>query len=94
MYVYQWICFSFHFLSDRHEACQLECAQWKAHCTAQVRWCSPILSVGYVGGGQILSVLRYVKAIDKVGTVSARQFLEAAANEGDSILFYTVYKFF
>lgn len=44
--------------------------------------------------GQILSALRYVKAVDKVDTVSARQFLEAAANEDDRMLFYTVYKFF
>ncbi len=34
-----------------------------------------------------------MKAIDKVDTVSARQFLEAAANEDDRMLFYTVYKF-
>lgn len=44
--------------------------------------------------GQILSALRYVKAVDKVDSVSARQFLEAAANEDDKMLFYTVYKFF
>lgn len=44
--------------------------------------------------GQILSALRYVKAMEKVDTVSARQFLEAAANEDDKMLFYTVYKFF
>ena len=44
--------------------------------------------------GQILSALRYVKAMEKVDSVSARQFLEAAANEDDKILFYTVYKFF
>ena len=44
--------------------------------------------------GQILSALRYVKATDKVDTVSARQFLEAAANEDDRMLFYTVYKLF
>ena len=44
--------------------------------------------------GQILSAVRYVKAMDKVDSVSARQFLEAAANEDDKMLFYTVYKFF
>ena len=44
--------------------------------------------------GQILSALRFVKASDKVDTVSARLFLEAAANEDDRMLFYTVYKFF
>ena len=44
--------------------------------------------------GQILSALRYVKAMEKVDSVSARQFLEAAANEDDKMLFYTVYKFF
>lgn len=44
--------------------------------------------------GQLLSALRYVKATGKVDSVSARQFLEAAANEDDKMLFYTVYKFF
>ena len=44
--------------------------------------------------GQLLTALRYVKATNKVDTVSARQFLEAAANEDDKMLFYTVYKFF
>jgi hypothetical protein len=44
--------------------------------------------------GQILSALRFVKSCDKVDTVSARVFLEAAANEDDKMLFYTVYKFF
>ena len=44
--------------------------------------------------GQLLSALRYVKATDKVDSVSARQFLEAAANEDDKMLFFTVYKFF
>ena len=44
--------------------------------------------------GQILSALRYVKVADKVDTVSARRFLEAAANKDDKMLFYTVYKFF
>lgn len=44
--------------------------------------------------GQLLTALRYVKATNKVDTVSSRQFLEAAANEDDKMLFYTVYKFF
>lgn len=44
--------------------------------------------------GQLLSALRYVRAIDKVDSVSARQFLEAAANEDDRSIFYTAYKFF
>ena len=44
--------------------------------------------------GELLTALRYVKATGKVDTVSARQFLEAAANEDDKMLFYTVYKFF
>ncbi len=44
--------------------------------------------------GQLLTALRYVKATNKVDSVSARQFLEAAANEDDKMLFYTVYKFF
>ena len=33
--------------------------------------------------GELLTALRYVKATGKVDTVSARQFLEAAANEDD-----------
>ena len=44
--------------------------------------------------GQILTALRYVKAMEKVDSISARQFLDAAANEGDRMLFYTVYTFF
>ena len=44
--------------------------------------------------GQLLPALRYVRATDKVDSVSARQFLEAAANEDDRSIFYTVYKFF
>ena len=44
--------------------------------------------------GQLLSALRYVRATEKVDFVSARQFLEAAANEDDRSVFYTVYKFF
>ena len=44
--------------------------------------------------GQILTALRFIKSTDKVDSVSARQFLEAAANEDDKSLFYTVYTFF
>lgn len=44
--------------------------------------------------GQLLGALRYVRSTEKVDTVSARQFLEAAANEDDRSIFYTVYKFF
>lgn len=44
--------------------------------------------------GQILTALRFIKSTDKVDSVSARQFLEAAANEDDKTLFYTVYMFF
>ena len=41
-----------------------------------------------------MTALRFVKSVGKVDTVSARQFLEAAANEGDKMLFNAVYKFF
>ena len=44
--------------------------------------------------GQILTALRFIKSTDKVDTVSARQFLEAAANEDNKSLFYTVFTFF
>ena len=44
--------------------------------------------------GQILTALRYIKAAERIDTVPAKQFLEAAANEDDTMLFYTVYKFF
>ena len=44
--------------------------------------------------GQLLTALRYVKVTNKVDSISARQFLEAAVNEDDKMLFYTVYKFF
>ena len=44
--------------------------------------------------GQILTALRFIKSTDKVDSVSARQFLEAAANEDDKTLFYTVFRFF
>ncbi len=47
-----------------------------------------------ISRGQILSALRFVKGLDTVDSVSARVFLEAAANEDDQMLFYTVYKFF
>ena len=43
--------------------------------------------------GQILTALRFIKSTDKIDTVSARQFLEAAANEDDKSLFYTVFTF-
>lgn len=44
--------------------------------------------------GQILTALRFIKSTDKIDSVSARQFLEAAANEDDKSLFYTVFTFF
>ena len=44
--------------------------------------------------GEIIQALRLVRSLGRENTVSARQFLEAAANEGDKMLFYTVYKFF
>ena len=44
--------------------------------------------------GQILTALRFIKSTNNVDSVSARQFLEAAANEDDKTLFYTVYTFF
>ena len=47
-----------------------------------------------ISRGQLLSALRFVKVSEKVDTVSARIFLEAAANEDDKMLFYTVFKFF
>ncbi|XP_065908665.1 regulator of MON1-CCZ1 complex-like [Dysidea avara] len=47
-----------------------------------------------LSSGQLLTALRFVKSVGKVDTVSARQFLEAAANEGDKMLFNAVYKFF
>ena len=47
-----------------------------------------------ISRGQILSALRFVKSSGKIDTISARVFLEAAANEDDRMLFYTVYKFF
>jgi len=47
-----------------------------------------------LSSGQILTALRFVKSVGKVDTVSARQFLEAAANEGDKMLFNAVFKFF
>lgn len=44
--------------------------------------------------GEIIQALRLVRSLGRENTVSARQFLEAAANEGDKMLFYAVYKFF
>ncbi|PFX27341.1 uncharacterized protein C18orf8-like [Stylophora pistillata] len=43
---------------------------------------------------QLLPALRYVRAIGAEDSVSPRKFLEAASNPEDSMLFYTVYKFF
>ncbi|XP_013413178.2 regulator of MON1-CCZ1 complex [Lingula anatina] len=43
---------------------------------------------------QLLSALRFIRSVGVVDTVSARKFLEAAKQTGDSMLFYTVYKFF
>ena len=43
---------------------------------------------------QIRTALQFIKSTDKVDSVSARQFLGAAANEDDKTLFYTVYMFF
>ena len=44
--------------------------------------------------GEILQALRLVRSLGRENTISARLFLEAAANEGDKMLFYAVYKFF
>lgn len=44
--------------------------------------------------GEIIQALRLVRSLGRENAISARQFLEAAANEGDKMLFYTVYKFF
>lgn len=70
-------------------ATQLAMDMFKRLCTADTEIIDILLS-----RGQILSALRYVKVTEKVDTVSARRFLEAAANEDDKMLFYTVYKFF
>ena len=44
--------------------------------------------------GQILTALRLVRSLGWENTVSARQFLEAAVNEGNKMVFYSIYKFF
>lgn len=43
---------------------------------------------------QLLPALRYVRAIGAEDSISPRKFLEVASNPEDSMLFYTVYKFF
>ncbi|XP_020628604.1 uncharacterized protein C18orf8-like [Orbicella faveolata] len=43
---------------------------------------------------QVLPALRYIRAIGAEDSASPRKFLEAATNPEDSMLFYTVYKFF
>ena len=72
-----------------HPATQLAMDMFKRLGTAD----SEITDI-LISRGQILSALRFVKATEKVDFVSARVFLEAAANEDDRMLFYTVFKFF
>ncbi|KAL5016981.1 hypothetical protein ScPMuIL_006570 [Solemya velum] len=43
---------------------------------------------------QLLPALRFIRSVGIVDTVSARKFLEAAMATDDSMLFYTVFKFF
>ncbi|KAJ7387030.1 Regulator of MON1-CCZ1 complex [Desmophyllum pertusum] len=43
---------------------------------------------------QLLPALRYIRAIGAEDSASPRKFLEAAIDPEDSMLFYTVYKFF
>eukprot|EP01136_Pigoraptor_vietnamica_P006503 Opistho-1_new@39515 len=43
---------------------------------------------------QILQALRYVRSQGGEASISARQFLEPAANSNDAILFYNVFRFF
>lgn len=43
---------------------------------------------------QLLPALRYVRATGAEDSISPRKFLEVASNPEDSMLFYTVYKFF
>lgn len=43
---------------------------------------------------QLLPALRYVRAIGAEDSISPRKFLEVASNPEDSMLFFTVYKFF
>jgi hypothetical protein len=44
--------------------------------------------------GEILTALRLVRSLGRENAVSARRFLEAAANESDKMIFYSVYKYF
>eukprot|EP01137_Pigoraptor_chileana_P011777 Opistho-2@63209 len=43
---------------------------------------------------QILQALRFMRGQGQDASISARQFLEAAANTKDPILFYSIFKFF
>ena len=44
--------------------------------------------------GEILTALRLVRSLGRENAISARSFLEAAANESDKMIFYSVYKYF
>ncbi|XP_065843088.1 regulator of MON1-CCZ1 complex-like [Oscarella lobularis] len=44
--------------------------------------------------GQVLQALRFSRSVGKEDSISARLFLEAAANTRDNMLLYTVFKFF
>ena len=70
-------------------ATQLAMDMFKRLSTAE----SEIIDI-LLSRGQILTALKYIKAAEKIDSVSARQFLEAAANEDDKMLFFTVYRFF
>jgi hypothetical protein len=43
---------------------------------------------------QLLPALRFIRSIGIVDTASSRKFLEAALSTNDSMIFYTVFKFF
>ncbi|RUS69167.1 hypothetical protein EGW08_023068 [Elysia chlorotica] len=43
---------------------------------------------------QLLPALRFIRSVGIVDTVSSRKFLEAALSTEDSMIFYTVFKFF
>ncbi|KAL8612030.1 hypothetical protein ACOMHN_012929 [Nucella lapillus] len=43
---------------------------------------------------QLLPALRFIRSVGIVDMVSSRKFLEAAQNTEDTLLFYTVFKFF
>ncbi|XP_062507300.1 regulator of MON1-CCZ1 complex-like [Corticium candelabrum] len=47
-----------------------------------------------ISKAQLLQALRFARSIGKEDSISARQFLEAAAGTQDNMLFYTVFKFF